>query len=242
MADGLDRVGRLALAMACFAAVACGGDGTEPSNEGELVVNASAGLSAPAPAVGSAVSTPVGDPASWLVGLYSFHISGNANCAPPFTQVFDNGGTARVFDFTTDPELFRAGDVPVGTYPCVAMKISDILEFQSSVTSGACAVGVTYRGDIYRAGGEDEPFKDLDLNDIPATGSEAVPSEDGVFIFFSTNKAGATSRGLADNQVIPLTSPLVVPDAITFSWDASNAVVDDETRCILEPDAPALFS
>jgi hypothetical protein len=224
-------------------ALACGDDdGTAPADEGQLVVTASAGLSAAAASGASRAGTPVGDPASWLVGLYSFHISENANCAPPFVTVFDNGGTARVFDFTSDPELFRTGGVPIGTYPCVAMKISDILDFESSVTAGACVAGTTYRGDIYREGGEDEPFRDLDLNPIPATGSDAVPSEDGVFIFFSTDKAGAGSRGLADNQVVPLVSPLVIPDEITFSWDASNAVVDDVTRCLLEPDAPALFS
>jgi hypothetical protein len=176
------------------------------------------------------------------VGLYSFHISENADCAPPFITVFDNGSTARVFDFTSDPELFRADGVSIGTYPCVAMKISDILEFESSVTAGACVAGTTYRGDIYRDGGEDEPFRDLDLNPIPATGSDATPSEDGVFILFTTDRAGAGGRGFAENQLIPLASPLIVPDEITFSWDATNAVVDDVTRCLLEPDAPALFS
>jgi hypothetical protein len=100
---------------------------------------------------------------------------------------------------------------------------------------------VTYRGDVYQAGGEDQPFRDLNLSVIPATGSDASPSDDRIFILFTTNPSAAIARGFAPNQVVQLTSPLQVPDRVTFSWDASNAVDDDGAGCRLEPDAPALF-
>ncbi len=220
----------------------CSEDAVVPDEvtTGELVVNASSqGPSPAAAAVAGAV--PIGDPSSLLIGLYSFHITKTSDCAAPFATAFDNGGSPLVTDFTMSPVLFRAGAVPVGTYPCVAMRISDILAFQSAVSGGACVAGTTYRGDIYRAGGESEPFLDLSLTPITATGSDAVPSEDGVFILFSTSPAAAIARGFAQNQVVTLTSPLVVPGAMTFYWDATDAVMDNGGRCVLEPEAPALF-
>ncbi len=232
-------------AMCCLITFACGGDPTTPdADTGQLIVNGSSGPPPSAVPVASPSGVPgaVGDPTILNIGLFSFHISANADCSPPFVTAFDNGATALVRDFTTNPELFRAGAVPRGTYPCVAMRISDILEFQSAVTSGNCVVGTTYRVDIYRAGGEPEPFLDLSLAVIVATGSETVPSEDGVFILFSMDSAGAIARGFAANQVIGLSSALAIPRAITFSWDMTNAVFDDDTRCVLEPEAPvALF-
>ena len=217
---------------------------TEPADDtGELVVSAS-----PRAATGSTIraaslaQAPVGDPASWIVGLYSFHISANANCSPPFITAFDGGGAAQRSDFMASPVLFTATGLATGTYPCVAMRISDVLEYESASTSGACTAGVTYQGDIYRAGGESAPFRDLNLAPITATGSDAVPSEDGVFILFTTDQAGAVSRGFSANQVIPLTAPLRVPDAVTFHWDATDAIVDDGGgRCLLEPGTPGLF-
>ncbi len=214
----------------------CGDDETS----GLLVVNGSS--QGPPAALSPAVpKAPIGDPSSWLVGLYSFHISENADCSGPFFTAFDNGSSPLIKDFTTDPELFREEDVPTGTYPCVAMRISDVIEFQSTVSGGACVAGVTYRGDVYRVGGEPEPFRDLSLTPIPATGTDAAPSDDRIYIFFSTSRSAATARGLANNQVAALTSPLVVPDAVTFHWDATNAVFDNDTSCSLEPENPGLF-
>ncbi len=229
------------------AVAGCSSDTPQAPDEGPATDQLIVSASSQAPPLSIAPATqpaavPIGDPASMLIGLYSFHISTNADCSGPFLTAFDNGGSALVKDFTTNPELFRAGDVPIGTYPCVAMRISDILEFQSGVSSGACVAGVLYGGDIYRAGAESEPFLDLDLRVIPATGTDTAPSDDRVFVFFSTNPTAATARGLAVNQVLSLSSPLVVPDAVTFYWNATNAVMDKDGRCILEPDAPSLFS
>ena len=144
-------------------------------------------------------------------------------------------------DFTTSPELFRVDGLPRGTYPCVAMRISDILEFESATSSGGCAVGTTYRGDVYRAGGESEPFRDLALDVITATGTDALPGEDRIYVLFSTDRTATVARGFAENQVVALTSPLMVPDVVTFVWDFSDAVDDGGTSCLLEPEAPGLF-
>ncbi len=233
-----------------FSLVACGSETPAemqpppPAVEtGLLVVNGSA--QAPPPGATSRIigtaAPPIGAPSTMLVGLYSFHVSSNADCSGPFVTVFSSGGSPAVKDFVTNPELFRAEDAPTGMYPCVAMRISDVLEFQSATSSGACVAGVTYRGDIYRAGGEDVPFLDLTLTVIPATGSDAAPSDDQIYVFFSTNASAAVALGFAPNQVVTLSTALVVPDAVTFYWDVSNAVVDNTTACVLEPEAPALF-
>lgn len=241
---GLIRLGSIAVALSgCI--LGCGDDEEmmEVATTGELVLR---GSSQPPPSPvaqpTTAASVPVGDPASFLVGLYSFHISGNADCSGPFITAFDNGSAAATRDLTTNPEFFTARDVATGTYPCVAMRISDIVSFQSESSGGACMAGVTYARDVYRAGGEAEPFLDLSLTPIPATGTDAIPSEDRIYILFTINRSAATGRGFAQNQVVALTSPLVVPSAMTFYWDATNAVQDNAGQCVLEPEALALFS
>jgi hypothetical protein len=239
----MPRLGRFVLgcAWAAWALAACKDDGVSPAETGELVVRASAQVPTPASVEGAAgpAAVPIGAPSSWRVGLYEFHISMNADCAPPFVQAYSSGAAPSVQDFVTSPVLFTATGLPVGSYPCVAMKITDVMEFESGVSSGACVSGTTYVGDVYPAG--EDPFFDLSLSAIPSTGSDAAPSEDGIFLLFSTARTSAVARGFASNQVIPLASPLVIPDDITFYWDASNAVNDTGTSCNLEPDAPALF-
>jgi hypothetical protein len=217
-----------------------GPDPNDPET-GELVVEASAGTVAPSAEAAGKVAVPIGPPSTWSVGFYGVSLSRNADCSGPFVTAFDSGGPARVVDMVTDPELFRATGLPVGTYPCVAFRISDVMEFQSANAGMVCTPGTTYRGDVYRAGGEDQPFRDLDLSVIPATGSEASPSDDRIIILFTTDPGAAIARGFAPNQVVQLTTPLQIPDRVTFSWDASNAVDDDGAGCRLEPDAPALF-
>ena len=166
---GLIRLGSVAIALSGSFLLGCGDDEEmmEVPDTGELILR---GSSQPPPSpvapLTTAASVPVGDPASFLVGLYSFHISENADCSGPFITAFDNGGAPATRDLTTNPEFFTASDVPTGTYPCVAMRISDILSFQSESSGGACMTGVTYTGDVYRAGAEDEPFLDLSLTPI----------------------------------------------------------------------------
>ena len=236
----------LATAVLCSVSSACSdSDSGEPTAPpppatGELVVTGSAqpasALSVPA----GATAPPVGAPSAFRVGLYSFHISEDAACSGPFLTAHTSSSPG-VHDFTASPVLFRATGLPVGTYPCVAMRISDILVFESSVTSGACSTGTVYSGDVYRVDGEDEPFRDLSLAPITATGTDEAPSEDGIFLLFTTNPGAAITTGFAPNQVIGLSSPLSVPDAVTFVWDVSNAVIDEDGRCLLEPAAPGLF-
>lgn len=232
----------LAVLLACVVLLtAC--DSEDPNlvpETGELVVEASAGIGATSAAVAGKDAVPIGPPSTWSVGFFSVFLSENADCSGPFITAFDSGA-ARVVDMVTNPELFRTTGLPIGTYPCVAFRISDVMEFQSANAGAVCTPGITYRGDVYRAGGEDEPFLDLSLSVIPATGSDASPSEDRIFVLFTTNPGAAVARGFAENQVVQLTAELQVPDRVTFSWDASNAVDDDASGCRLEPDAPALF-
>ncbi|MDH3272522.1 MAG: hypothetical protein OEN56_14390 [Gemmatimonadota bacterium] len=232
----------LVFALSVLILAGCKDDGTTPEQTGDLVVNATAQApnpSASGAAAGGPSRAPIGAPSSWLIGLYEFHISTNSDCSGPFVQAFSSGGAPSIQDFVTNPVLFTATDLPIGSYPCVSMKITDVMSFQSAVSGGACVAGTTYQGDVYPAGLE--PFLDLSLGTIPATGTDAAPGEDGIFLMFSTTPSAVVGRGYSTNQVVPLTSALVIPDEITFSWDASNAVNDTGTSCNLEPDAPAFF-
>ena len=132
----------------------------------------------------------------------------------------------------TNPVLFE-GTPTAGTYQCVMMKMSDVLNMKPGATFGGCVAGTNYSGDIYRAGESD--WVDQNLAPVIGTGTDSLPSDDHVTIFMTRDTAAAMARGISNHQVVPLTSSLVVPGQTTFRMDASNAVATDGIRCGIEP-------
>jgi hypothetical protein len=213
-----------------LALLACGGSsstGPDPDpTTGELIVRAS----------GSATATltqpalrPV-DAASFEVGFVEMRISANADCSAPYQTVF-TGSTPNRVDVLTNPQIARTTGLTRGTYPCVALRVSDILRYAPATTEGACVSGVVTNHDFFRAGNEPVPFRDLAGAVIPARGARGAPVEDLVWVFISTNEAAVQARGYADNQIVLLSSPLVVPGTTTFYWDLSGALGPQSGFC-----------
>ncbi len=170
------------------------------------------------------------------VGLYEMRVSLNANCAGPYVTIFF-GTTALVRDITTEPEIARVTGITRGTYPCVALRLSDQITFSPATTEGTCSAATTYLQDFYRVGNEVVPFRDVDGTVIPATGTKAAPSEDRVWVFFSTDTAAVLGRGYSPSQTNRLSGALVVPGTTTFFWSAENAVRQDGAFCEIIPSA-----
>jgi len=171
-----------------------------------------------------------GPAASLTIRLYALYISTNSDCSSP--QLVQDLGAGADKDFMTNPVLFE-GTPTAGTYQCVMMKMSDVLNMKPGATFGACVAGTNYSGDIYRAGETD--WVDQNLTPIVGTGTDEVPSDDHVTIFMTRDTAAAMARGISNHQVIPLTSSLVVPGQTTFRMDASHAVATDGVQCGIEP-------
>ncbi len=175
-----------------------------------------------------AVFGPAG---SLTIKLYSLYISTNADCSSP-QLVQDLGAAGLNKDFMTNPVLFE-GTPAAGTYQCVMMKMSDVLNMKPGTTFGGCVAGTNYAGDIYRAGETD--WVDQNLAPVIGTGTDELPSDDHVTIFMTRDTAAAMARGISNHQVVPLTSSLVVPGQTTFRMDASHAVATDGVQCGIEP-------
>jgi hypothetical protein len=178
-------------------------------------------------------STPeilTGGASSVTIRMYALWISSHGDCSlPVLVQTY--GETGQDKDFMQNPVLF-AGQPAAGTYQCVMFRMSDVLRMKPATTFGACVSDTEYAGDIYRDGESD--WKDVDLNVVVGHGTDDVPVDDDVTIFFSRDTAAALLRGISPNQLVLLESDLVVPAQSTFYMDAHDAVQTDGVYCGLE--------
>ncbi|HNC98988.1 MAG TPA: hypothetical protein PKW90_22830, partial [Myxococcota bacterium] len=149
----------LALALGCASSTDGGG------NASLLTILGSAGLVGPL----KAIATPVGAPASMSITMYKLALSPNADCTGA-VEVQDYGAGGQVKDFTASPTLFQA-QVDPGSYPCVAINLSDVIGFRSDTDSLSCQTGVDYTIDVYRPE-SNEQWLDLNQDSITATGTD----------------------------------------------------------------------
>ena len=225
---------RLAFVAAAALLAACSTPLAEASNS--LTVHGAG--TAPIPSVALSAARTSGPNPSALTGaassvtirMYALWISSHGDCsAPVLVQTY--GETGQDKDFMQNPVLF-AGQPAAGTYQCVMFRMSDVLRMKPATTFGACVAGTDYAGDIYRDGEID--WKDVDLNPVLGHGTDSIPVDDHVTIFFTRDTAAALARGISQNQLVLLQSDLVVPAQSTFYMDAHDAVQTDGVYCGLE--------
>lgn len=232
------KVSFFAAALACAASAACSQN--PAASDPTLTVHGSAG-SAPAAAplrasrVVQGVAIATGDPTSLRVKMYALYISPNADCSA-MELVQDYGTSAAYKDLVQNPLLFSTS-ASSGSYECVAMRMSDVIEFTPATTFSTCTAGTEYTRDVYREGESD--WKDVDLNTVVGSGTLDDPVDDHATIFMTTNPTAAIGRGISENQVIPLGSALVIPAATTFYWNGDGTVQDEDGRCSILPGSPS---
>jgi len=213
---------------------------TDPPDDpqtGTFVINGSASA-APLAFLASANSTSqMVDPSLFRVGFYRLYLSGNTDCSAP-TLVHDYGAR-NDFDLVTNPTLFTAAGVPNGSYPCLIMTMSDVMEFIPDSDTGPCVAGTTYRTDTYRDGESD--WKDVSGAPITGTGTDASPVDNMVDVFFSTDPAAVIARGYSSNQVLTLGAPAVVPGTSTFYLNGTGSVTEEDGSCRIVPGTPPEF-
>lgn len=205
--------------------MACGSGSTGPDGDGGAFV-----IRGSASATASSIAQINVDPTTFSVAFLEIRLSSNTDCSGPYVTVL-TASPARRVDMTSNPEIVRVEGLPEGSYPCLAMRISDLLGFVPATTEGGCTGGASYTHDTYRAGNETVAFKDINGNPITARGTEATPLEDPIWTFASTDPSAVEGRGYSQNQIIPLSAQLVVPGSTTFYWDASNALQSTGDGC-----------
>lgn len=219
--------------------VACG-DGEGDTDE-TLVVRASSTAVASSASTGANVfgETFAGSPTLLQVTVFGFYVSANEDCSN--AQLVDEKAAAgEDIDVYQNPIMFEASPED-GAYPCVIIKQYDQLTTKvDQVAADAflgCDTSTTYTGDLYRDGGEaDGLWKDVDGNGIDATGSDAAPGADFMYVMASTSTDAVINGpiGAHPSQTIPLTNAMQVPGMITFYVDFNDGVTGDDTRCAIE--------
>lgn len=224
---------RTALLLATALTAGCTASTSDNGSDGLLRI---LGSSAPSSALASIYGTPVGTPASMSVTMYKLYISPNADCSAA-VEAQTYGASGAVKDFTASPTLFQA-DVAPGSYPCVAINMSDVIGFTSDTDSLSCQTGTPYTIDVFTPESQ-ETWLDINGDTLVATGTDSTPGNDRPWIFFATDTAAVMAAGYSHGQVIPLTNALVAPSTVTFVWDATDAVTDEGGRCRMEPGVPS---
>jgi hypothetical protein len=182
------------------------------------------------------------DASSLKLQVYSVMLSTSPLCTNPYT-VFSNA-TATEVDFLAAPTL-GSGNPPDGTYNCVIIKMTDIIKFTPSGTSGLCTAGTQYAADICRSdnsGMTQAP----DAVGAPqmCSGTDAAPVANPVYLYLTTNpgqaKGGDTfmqPTSASSMNGIRLVSPLVIAGTAKskFVVDATGKVGSDGVSCGMEP-------
>ena len=123
------------------------------------------------------------DPASLLVRVYGFWLSQSPRCTNPI-EVFSETSPS-YSDFLQAPQI-GTGLVDPGTYPCVIIKMSDVIQHVPEADEGTgCVAGTTYIQDVCGTSFPLTP-KDLDGNSITCTDSTDTSAGDAVYVYAST--------------------------------------------------------
>ncbi len=180
----------------------------------------------------TARATPAGDlnlsPTSVKLKLYKFAVSTSPLCTNLIT-VIDNGTSPTEVDFAGTPDL-GSGTIANGTYPCIALEVSDNIKYVPGTTSvsGGCVSGVEYTLDICRVdnGGSS---KMIDGTTTTCTGTTGSPSADHVTLFISTySDPGSSGDGFRPPTVVGgdgtyVSSPLVISGSSSANFVANPA-------------------
>lgn len=141
-------------------------------------------------------------PSEVLISVYAVAVSASADCSNPIV-VLDNGATAVEYNFTSTPKL-GAASVAAGTYPCVIMKMSDVIKFRPATTEGTCTAGTQYTIDVCRSGAG--TYTPMTISGASAsygtaatacTGSSGTPVDTQVPLFLSTQSTNSGGGGSA---------------------------------------------
>ncbi|MDQ6685740.1 MAG: hypothetical protein M3Z16_11495 [Pseudomonadota bacterium] len=182
------------------------------------------------------------DASSLKLQVYGVMLSTSPLCTNPVT-VFSSATPTEV-DFLLAPTL-GSGNPPDATYNCVIIKMSDIIKFTPSATSGLCVAGTQYSADVCRSDNSGmTQAPDAVGAPTMCTGTDSAPVSDPVYLYLTTN-ASAGSGGdtfmqptsTSSGNGLNLTAPLVIAgkSSSKFVVNATGKVGDDGVSCGMNP-------
>jgi hypothetical protein len=183
------------------------------------------------------------DASSLKLQVYSVMLSTSPQCTSPIT-VFSSAAPTEV-DFLAAPTL-GSGKPPDGTYQCVIIRMSDLIKFTPSTTSGLCNAGTQYTADVCRSdNGGTTQAPDAAGAPSACSGTDAAPLADAVYLYLTTNASAGSGGGSTFMQPsgpssangLNLTAPLVIAGTAKskFIVNATGKVGDDGVSCGMNP-------
>jgi hypothetical protein len=163
------------------------------------------------------------DASSLKLQVYAVMLSTSPLCTSPVT-VFSSTTPAEV-DFLSNPTL-GSGNPADATYNCVIIKMSDVIKFTPSTTSGSCTAGTEYVTDVCRTdNGGTTQAPDAVGSPSAGSGTDAAP------VTFMQPSTTASNNGLH------LTAPPVIAGTASskFVVNATGKVAGDYSTCGMNP-------
>lgn len=182
------------------------------------------------------------DASSLKLQVYGVMLSTSPLCTSPVT-VFASATPTEV-DFLAAPTL-GSGNPPDGTYHCVVIRMSDLIKFTPSGSSGLCTAGTQYVADVCRSdnGGMTQAPDAVGAPNM-CSGTDAAPVSNPVYLYLTTN-ASAGSGGetfmqpasTGSGNGLNLTAPLVIAGTAKskFIVNATGKVGSDSVGCGMNP-------
>ena len=186
-------------------------------------------------------SGPTVDASSLKLQVYSVMLSTSSLCTNPYT-VFSSASPTEV-DFLSAPTL-GSGNPPDATYNCVIIKMSDIIKFTPSSTSGLCTVGTEYVADVCRSDNSGTTQAPDSSARTACTGTDAAPHSDAVYMYLTTNASAGTGgevflqpTDVNSGYSLHLTAPLIIAGKAKskFVVNATGKVGSDSVSCGMNP-------
>lgn len=190
---------------------------------------------------GGQSSGPALDASSLKLQVYSVMLSTSPLCTNP-TTVFSSNAPTEV-DFLSAPTLGK-GNPPDATYNCVIIKMSDIIKFTPSSTSGLCVAGTEYVADVCRSDNNASTQAPDSTTRTVCTGTDASPRSDAVYMYLTTNASAGTGGEVFlqptdanSTYGLHLTAPLVIAGKAKskFIVNATGKVGSDSVSCGMNP-------
>ena len=182
------------------------------------------------------------DASSLKLQVYSVMLSTSPLCSSPVT-VFASPNATEV-DFLSNPTL-GSGNPADATYQCVIIKMSDLIKFTPSASSGLCVAGTQYTADVCRSdNGGTTQAPDAVGAPNACSGTDGAPVADTVYLYLTTNATAGTGgntfmqpTGAGSSNGLNLTSPLVIAGNARskFIVNATGKVGDDGVSCGMNP-------
>jgi hypothetical protein len=187
------------------------------------------------------------DPSSVTIKVYGIALSANADCSSATVVGYNAAGTD--YDFKAAPALF-SGAIASGTYKCVVLYMSPIINFKPLASTGSCTAGTSYHINVCNSDQNNCTYTTASPNasnvlvygaNAAATGlSTATTTSDKILLFLSTGSTGTGNNAFQQplaatpSYGIKLSGAFTVSDsgsAGTFVVNFNNQVDGSQASC-----------